>query len=289
MPAILAPSINKLGLLATEELARTNNGKAPVLQFANQEPYWSTGYFTIPSGAATTAAGSALAAGTQRQIFQSKVGDAAGAQGGNWQFSYADTNNEVGTQFPRDQVFVAWGAGFEFALYTLGGSTSSPGAVCLRNVINITDTATNRECYLIDGDILQLANSLSWSVEEVGQIKRTYGLAVHFPSGTGVASTNPQRVNTSTTTEATTSLRGLAQNGGPNAPVTKLTVPLVLKPLVNVKHVLTMEKAVSIATSMASVADNALTSGLTGPVLQTAAYVGVKVTLFGVRFNVIGQ
>lgn len=253
------PGLAALAAFAREELAETDQSGNKVykkLVYASQEPYWSTAWWL-------TGATGAITAGTNRQIFQNKVGDPAGSQGGNWQLSYADTNVEVGSQFPRDQCFVAWGASHEFAFYSLDTVTGS----ALRNVQYTAGSPVLLQ--MSANDVAQVQASVSWTFEETGQIKRYLGLSENFPSGIGVYNTPVIQTIDSTNDATTAPVRGLSQNGGPLTSIQKWSTPMVLRPLVNTKQVLNFEKSVDLSNG-------------------SAIYLGIKTTLFGTRFNIVG-
>lgn len=243
MPAIIygrnmAPVVN--GGLSELEIG---GRKLSDLEFISDEPYYSTGFFAVQ---ALYSLGN-LAQGTYRQIFQGKVGD-VNAQGSNWQLSYADTNNEVGSQFPRDQCFVALSVGLQINLFTSTGALSTTA---------LTPQETD-----------QIAAALSWSYKETGQIERKLGLGQHFPSGIGVYSTPAGAGGNATAATE----NGQASNGGPISMSTPLMIPIVVRPLVNVEQKLTLEREIVFQTDY-----NA-----------SSLYIGAKVYMYGLRFNAIG-
>lgn len=234
------------------------------LPYVSDEPYWSSSYFAFPST-------SFIASGTNRALFSSKIGDATG-QGSNWQLTYADTNVEVGSQFPRNQCFVGLSIGVDIMMFTSTGGVDVPGNQLTPDVLD------------------QIAAAVSWSFKETGQIERKMGLLQHFPSGTGVYST--PGVSGAAASTAVHMIPGISSNGGQDSFTIPQAYPIVLRPLVNVEQKLNFERAIHVPASAitaisTATSDDIANVGLTGQVAYTTTnYLGIKLTMYGLRFNV---
>lgn len=236
-----------------ENLARSalaKNGAAfggPL--YVSHEPYYSTAYFLL-------ATDGIVAAATQQKVFSAKIGD-TNQQGSNWAFTTADTNNTIGSQFPEGQCFICTAIGIDVALYSSAG-VRNPAAATSQMVLN-------------PNDMLQIQTAVSYTFSEEGDRSRILGMVADFPSGTGVAGSGTAAGATAAAGTVINAY-GLSQNGGPLTPVQKLAVPMILQPLRNYQHTLTFERGINSVTS---------TSG--GDI--AASYLGLRVQLFGLRYN----
>ena len=180
------------------------------LNYVNQQDLFYT--------AAVTATGGAFNANTQLQFFQASIGDAATSAGyASGTLSLAQTSSRFPRgQAPANQAFVAVSAGFSVTALTnlnLDGSPSVPQAVLLSD----------------PDDLYAIANQFSWDLTIGRGITRTIGPLAAYCGPDAVTA-----LQNDTASPVTAGNNGTVQLGKPSQGFTKLQVPIVFPPLVNV-------------------------------------------------------
>ena len=193
------------------------------LNFVNQQDLVYT--------AVTTATSGAVAANTQLQFFQGTLGDSATTAGYSaGQLSLSQTNSRFPRgQAPANQCFLAVSAGFSVTL--LRDSTGTAA-----DAIDLTKSPKAAQFYDPD-DLYQIAHSFSWDLTIGRGITRTIGpIAAYCGPDNVTTLQNDTSGDASSPTNLLASAQGVGtcQLGKPGMGFTKLKVPIVFPPLVNV-------------------------------------------------------
>lgn len=185
------------------------------LTYSNQQDLYSTSVFT------SSAAG-IVAANTTVQFYVGALGESAIQQGyGAGTLSLAQTNSTFSKgQAPANQVYIATHAGFLLSRISGTDLTATPTENLLLTS-NLTAGATNR------GDVFSVGQNFSWDLTIGRGITRTIGLLSEYTVSQAFSITDE---GDSAAPIAAVSV----QNGSPCVGITKLQVPIVFPPLVNV-------------------------------------------------------
>lgn len=192
MAAFLPPELRDFAALPLSVAGKTI--ALGDLVYASQEDRWSTCGFPIVS--------TAIAANSKQRIFQNNIGEVG--QGFTVAATETETNNENGSRFQGNEVYVATGLGYQFY--------STTGANSLLNT-PIAEIA----------DVLKLADGLYWTHKVGAGPERKIGSLSQFPYGAGVYAPGILSGNDAG-----------AQNGGPNVPMRKFAMPMVFPPNIEV-------------------------------------------------------
>ncbi len=185
------------------------------LTYSNQQDLYSTSVFT--SGATGI-----VAANTTVQFFVGAQGEQAAQQGyTGGVLSLSQTNSTFSKgQAPANQVYIATHAGFLLSAIGSTDLTTTPNENLLQ-MANGVSAATNRS------DVFSVGQNFSWDLTIGRGITRTIGLLSEYTLSQAFSVTD-EGLNLAPTTTIS------AQNGSPDVGITKLQVPIVFPPLVNV-------------------------------------------------------
>lgn len=186
------------------------------LAYSNQQDLYSTSVFS------SSAAG-VVAANTTVQFYVGALGEQAAQQGytgGTLSLSQTNSTFSKG-QAPANQVYIATHAGFLLSKISDTNLTASPTESLLQTS-TLTAGAANK------GDVFSVGQNFSWDLTIGRGITRTIGLLSEYTvsQAYGVTDEGPAVAG------AISSIS--VQNGSPQVGITKLQVPIVFPPLVNV-------------------------------------------------------
>ena len=186
------------------------------LTYSNQQDLYSTSVFT--SGATGI-----VAANTTVQFFVGAQGEQAAQQGyTGGVLSLSQTNSTFSKgQAPANQVYIATHAGFLLSQISSTNLTASPTESLLQ-MSTLAAAAANKS------DVFSVGQNFSWDLTIGRGITRTIGLLSEYTLSQAYSVTDEGP----TAGLALASISG--QNGSPDVGITKLQVPIVFPPLVNV-------------------------------------------------------
>jgi hypothetical protein len=175
------------------------------LNYANTQDLYSDAVFTLST--------KTVAANTELQFFtaaQSEVG-----QGFSGPLTLNQTNSKFSKgQPPANQVYIATHLGFT------AWKTNTPGGAASTGLDPSVEQAVT---LLSSRDLFALIQNFSWDLQIGRGIQRTIGSLLEYPSAGGAWASLEATAATSA-----------AQNGDPSAWISKLSIPIIFPPLVNV-------------------------------------------------------
>lgn len=190
------------------------------LTYSNQQDLYSS---AVISSSAT----GVVAANTTAQFFVGALGESAIQQGyASGTLSLAQTNSTFSKgQAPANQVYIATHAGFLLSKI----STTALGSTPVESLLPISTLfAANG----FKGDVFSVGQNFSWDLTIGRGITRTIGLLSEYTLSQAYSITDQGNLDDVQSPNWLAYVSG--QNGSPDVGITKLQVPIVFPPLVNV-------------------------------------------------------
>lgn len=194
------------------------------LTYSNQQDLYSTSVFT--SGATGI-----VAANTRVNFYVGALGEQAAQQGyTGGVFSLSQTNSTFGRgQAPANQVYIATHAGFALSGISETNLTANPTESLLLTAVAAQPAVVGppvKAGIQNNCDVYSIGQNFSWDLTIGRGITRTIGTLSEY--------TMPGVFATQDDGTAVAATRGFGQNGSPLCCISKLQVPIVFPPLVNV-------------------------------------------------------